>query len=414
MPPGVLHVFDHSAPVQSAYSLRSRSMIEAQQAAGWRTVQITSSRQAVYAQGSSPLSIETADGFVFHRTFPGPLARVPVLRFGDRVRSLASRIERVCESESIDLIHAHSPSLNGVAAMRVAQARRVPLVYEVRAFWEDAAVDRGTMAAGGVRYRASRALETYVLRHADQIVCVGEGLRRNILSRGVAPSRVSVIPNGVDSHLHACIGRDVALESAYGLKGSPILAFIGSLHRSEGVDLLLDALPSISGHVPDVKVLLIGTGPEEAALRGQARRLCLSERVVFVPNSARSLTARFASLADVFVFPRRSSPLTELVPAHELLEAMARRRLVLASDVGGNREIIEPAGSGLLFRHDDAADLASKAAMALSRPEAFRGMIDRAFAFVSRNCDWHRLVEEYARVYENALHDSALARIHAS
>ncbi len=327
---------------------------------------------------------------------------------------MATRIDRVCESESIDLIHAHSPSLNGVAAMRVSQARAVPLVYEVRAFWEDAAVDRGTMAAGGVRYRASRALETYVLRHANHIVCVGEGLRRNILSRGVASAHVSVIPNGVDANLHAPMSRDTALEAEYGLKDCLILAFIGSLRRGEGADLLLDALPSIAAQVPSAKVLVIGTGPEEAALHAQARRLGLSERVIFVPTSARMSTSRFASLADVFVFPRRSSALAELVPAPELLDAMARRRLVLASDVGGNREIIEPAGSGVLFRHDNAADLASNAVMALSRLETFGGMIDRAFAFVSRNCDWQRLVEMYACVYENALHEPQLARLHAS
>jgi glycogen(starch) synthase len=68
----------------------------------------------------------------------------------------------------------------------------------VRAFWEDAAVDHGTTIEGSLRYRASRALETFALRHADQVTTICEGLRGDIAMRGLSPERITVIPNAVD------------------------------------------------------------------------------------------------------------------------------------------------------------------------------------------------------------------------
>ena len=74
----------------------------------------------------------------------------------------------------------------------------IPVVYEVRALWEDAAVDHGTTREGSLRYGASRALETFALRHADHVTTICEGLRDEIAARGIPKDRITVIPNAVD------------------------------------------------------------------------------------------------------------------------------------------------------------------------------------------------------------------------
>ncbi len=399
----ILHVLDHSIPLHSGYAFRTRSIIRAQRVLGWDTVHLTSAKHAGFAHGSSRLSKETVDGLVFHRTFPGGLARFPVLRQWDVVRTLARRIVAVARSDGIEVVHAHSPSLNGLAALRAGRELGLPVVYEVRALWEDAAVDHGTSRQGGLRYRLSRALETHVLLRVDAVTCICEGLRSEITGRGVDAKRVTVIPNAVDIEqfppLHE---RNPALEGEYDLRGRQVLGFMGSFYGYEGLDLLIAAMPAILRARPDTRLLLVGGGPQEAALRAQAQRLGVADKVIFTGRVPHGRVPLYSSLVDVFVFPRKPMRLTELVTPLKPLEAMAQRRLVLASDVGGHRELIEHGKTGLLFRHSDVDSLAGAAVDALSRLGALEGLLDRARAFVERERTWRASVERYRAVYRQA------------
>ncbi|MDN5849895.1 MAG: glycosyltransferase, partial [Nitrococcus sp.] len=232
----VLHVLDHSVPLHSGYSFRTRAILEAQRTLGWSTAQLTSSKHYVTAPAE-----EDVDGLHFFRSppLPGWQSGVPVLNHWAVVRVLERRLDDVVTRVRPDLLHAHSPALNGLAALRVARRRGLPLVYEVRAFWEDAAVDHGTIRAGGPRYRLTRSLETYVLRRADAITCICEGLRSDILARGIAPERVAVIPNAVDlGRFQYQPPRDQELTVELGLSGCVVLGFIGSFYAYEGLDLV--------------------------------------------------------------------------------------------------------------------------------------------------------------------------------
>ena len=136
-----------------------------------------------------------------------------------------------------DIIHAHSPALNAIPALAVGRRLGIPVVYEVRAFWEDAAVDHGTTTEGGLRYRATRGLETYALRGVDHVTTICEGLRRDIIGRGIAAERVTVIPNAVDAETFR-FGEpaDDALRERLGLRGAAVLGFVGSFYSYEGID----------------------------------------------------------------------------------------------------------------------------------------------------------------------------------
>ncbi|MFP5405396.1 MAG: glycosyltransferase, partial [Gammaproteobacteria bacterium] len=271
----ILHVFDHSIPLHSGYTFRSQSIVMAQRASGWRTAHVTSSKHALAGRGGATASAtpETVDGLLFERTSPGALARLPLLGQWDVVRTLAPRIREIARAEGSDLIHAHSPSLNGLAALQASRSLGIPVVYEVRAFWEDAAVDHGTAAENGPRYRLTHALETHVLRRADQVTCICEGLRSDIVARGIAAEKITVIPNAVDVSRFPVLGaRDAALEAKLGLNGATVLGFIGSFYAYEGLDLLLDALPAILQQLPETRLLLVGGGPQQVALEAPAKR----------------------------------------------------------------------------------------------------------------------------------------------
>lgn len=395
----ILHVFDHSIPIQDGYSYRSRAIIRAQRDMGWDTVHVTSSKH-YGAQAAE----EEFDGLRFHRTEPGIFSGFPLLGQFDVIRSLAPRIEALARKERVDLIHAHSPCLNGLAAVQAGKRLGIPVVYEVRAFWEDAAVDNGTAVEGGARYRLTRALESRVLRSANQVTCICEGLRGDIVARGIDAGKVAVISNAVDIEAFPMLsGRDHELEAKYGLQGTKVLGFIGSFYAYEGLDLLLAAMPGILETTPKARLLLVGGGPEDERLRAQVENLRLSEAVIFAGRVPHGEVPGLSSLVDLFVFPRKAMRLTELVTPLKPLEAMAQGKLVAASDVGGHRELIEDGKTGFLFRHDDVPDLCRCVAEVFASGTGHAQVIQAGRRFVETERNWTASVKRYAAVYEDAL-----------
>jgi PEP-CTERM/exosortase A-associated glycosyltransferase len=276
-------------------------------------------------------------------------------------------------------------------------------VYEVRALWEDGAVDHGTAAAGGWRYRASRALETRVLRSAQAVTTICHGLRRELVSRGIPDAKVTVIPNAVDSTRFTLAGApDPALAQRWGLAGTRVIGFIGSFYGYEGLSLLLDATPALLARRGDLRVLLVGGGDQEDALRRQARERGIADRVLFAGRVPHDEIQEYYNLIDVLVYPRWSTRVTELVTPLKPLEAMAQGRLVVASDVGGHRELIQE-GTALLFRAGDAASLAETVLAALESPERTAAMRAAGRRFVETERTWERSVSRYIDVYHDAL-----------
>lgn len=394
----VLHVFDHSVPLQDGYSYRSLGILSAQRARGWDTCHVTGLKHPADAP------VQEAAGLRFHRTTQRATgwARLPAVGSHlEVVATLRRRLAEVVEEEQPDLIHAHSPSLNALAALPVARARGIPFTYEVRAFWEDAAVDQGTAREGDLRYRLTRASETYVFRHADHVFTICDGLRREIVGRGIPAERVTVIPNAVVAQDFAfCSPRDEALAARWGLQGGFVLGFIGSFYAYEGLDLLLQALPIVASRLPQVRVLLVGGGDENERLRAHAQALGVADRVVFTGRVPHADVATHYSLVDLAMFPRHSMRLTETVTPLKPLEAMAMGTVCVASDVGGHRELIEDGRTGFLFRAGSANELADTAIRVAADSQAMHRVRGEGRAFVERERTWAASVAGYAPVFE--------------
>lgn len=391
----VLHVLDHSIPLHSGYTFRTRAILQQQRALGWETFHVTGPKQ-----GPSPAAAETVDGLTFHRSSPGPLARLPVLNQLDVINALAARLLAVAREVKPDVLHAHSPALNAIAALRVGRKLGIPVVYEVRAFWEDAAVDHGTSREWGLRYRITRALETHALRRVNAVTTICEGLRSDIVARGIPASKVTVIPNAVNIDDFSVDGaRDEGLADQLGLQGKRVLGFIGSFYAYEGLNVLLDALPGMLASDPDIRVLLVGGGPQDEALKQQAERLGVAGQVLFTGRVPHDQVQRYYNLVDVLVYPRLKMRLTDLVTPLKPLEAMAQGRVLAASDVGGHHELIEDGKTGVLFAADDARDLGRKVLALLAAPERWLALRRDSRAFVERERNWAASVARYRAVY---------------
>lgn len=401
----LLHILDHSIPLHSGYTFRTLAILKHQRALGWETFHLTGPKQ-----GKDNPPEETVDGWRFFRTpvTAGLFSTVPGMAEIEIMGETTHRLEQVVKQVKPHVLHAHSPALNAIPALRVGHRLGLPVVYEVRAFWEDAAVDHGTTIDGGLRYRLSRWLESYALKRVDAVTTICEGLRKDIIARGIKAEKVTLIPNAVDVANFKVGGRpDETLKQNLGCKGMVVIGFIGSFYAYEGLDLLIGALPLILQRAPNVKVLLVGGGPQEMLLKRQAVELGVAQKVIFAGRVPHGEVARYYNIVDILAYPRHSMRLTELVTPLKPLEAMAQGKLLIASDVGGHKELIQDGETGLLFKAGDTIAFADKVVDAIVHPDRWAHIKVAGRRFIEMERNWADSVARYNSVYQTVRADNA-------
>jgi PEP-CTERM/exosortase A-associated glycosyltransferase len=403
----ILHVLDHSWPVHSGYSIRSLHLIAAQYRLGLRPRALTGPLQIV----DDPEAVETVVENITSSTTPlrGEFSewaisrRRPILREAAIVRLIRDRILELTEKEPVDLIHAHSPALCGLGALQAARSERIPFVYELRAFWEDAAVDQNKTSTRSLRYRLSQKLEDYVVHRADAVVGISQSILDELKSRKADPAKLFHVPNGVDVDKFSPVTRDEGLAAKLGLGGEPVLGFIGSLYRWEGVAWLVRTVAELRRRGTACKLLIVGDGEEMPAVREAVRELNGEKFVQILGTVPHDEIERYYSVVDVLVYPRHSIRLTELVTPLKPLEAMALGKAILGSDVGGIRELVEPEKTGVLYRADDVEDFCMQAKRLLSQTSLQCKLGAEARKFILREKDWKVLAQRYIDVYDFAI-----------
>ncbi|MBL9065757.1 MAG: glycosyltransferase, exosortase A system-associated [Sphingopyxis sp.] len=399
----ILHVLDHSLPTHSGYTFRTRALMKAQVAKGWEVAGVTGVRHPEPGPDG-----ETVDGLTFYRT--APIAPgMPVINEWREIGALARRVEALAQTWKPDVLHAHSPVLDGLAALRVGKQLGIPVIYEIRAFWEDASVGNGTGREGSLRYRLTKMLETHAVKAADAVAVICEGLRGDLIARGIDPAKITVSPNGVDLDLFGDPPpRDDALADTLGIAADDaVIGYIGSFYDYEGIDDLIAAMPALVAVQPRARLLLVGGGPMEAALKAQAAASPAAAQIHFVGRVPHHQVERYYSLIDILAYPRKKMRLTDLVTPLKPLEAMAQGKLVAASDVGGHRELIEDGQTGTLFAPDDPTAIADALAKLLENQAIWAERRHTARIFVETHRNWSSNILRYEPVYQRLLRGGA-------
>jgi PEP-CTERM/exosortase A-associated glycosyltransferase len=407
----ILHVVEHGISLKSGYGFRSQNIFQAQLERGWQPLVLTFPEVNESDKGywRHP---ETVKGIrYYYRPLSAPRRLFPFFGFRRRTSALAKRILEIVEIEKPDLLHAHSPVLNGVAALQVEQKLRIPFVYEIRSLWEEAAVAHGTYGYHSCEYNRIRALETRVCQNADQVAVISNGLRNHLIDRGILSDKILVAANGVDLETKKPCEPDAEYKETWKLTGKATVAYIGSFRRYEGLDLLVKAISHLSKTRPEVVLLLVGGGrlEVESELRALVDRLELRDKVLMPGWLPPERIPGVYALTDVLVYPRSRIPLTDMVTPLKPLEAMAMSKALIASDIGGHRELVRPGHNGLLFPAGNESALAEAIACLLDDHGLRRRLAEEGAAWVQRERSWNKTTSIYAKIYNKALRASSSA-----
>jgi PEP-CTERM/exosortase A-associated glycosyltransferase len=394
----ILHVLHTSLPYVCGYSVRSERILSLQRQMGMEIAVVTSAQQP-----DTP-SDEVLDGIPHFRTLCPRLMRSPI-REVQFMWALSRRIAAVVEMARPEIIHAHSPILVGLPAYFIARRRGLPLVYEVRDLWENASVDRGKFAAESVPYRAARSLETWLLRHADAVVTIGETLRYELQRR--AKREVTVTQNGVDPNVFRPLEPEPKWSQEWNPGGNQVIAYVGSFHPYEGLDILVSAMRQIAAKRDRVRLLIVGDGPERSGLEALVAGEELQAHVTFAGRLPHSRVKEIYAVADLLVYPRIATLTTQLTTPLKPLEALSMGKAVLASDLPAMRELISHQETGILFDPGNPADLAQQALKLLGDPAMRIKLGSAGRSWVLQERRWESSVAIYKPIYLELLANQA-------
>ncbi len=398
----ILHILDHSLPLQSGYSFRSQNIFKAQRKRGWEPVIVTSPKHEESWQGHSERE-EMIDGFRYYRTGTVSHSSFSIAREVQLMRTLTKRIEEVIKIEKPDVLHAHSPILNGIPALWAGHKLGIPVVYEIRAFWEDAAVDHGTYSQNSWKYKLVKTLEKWVCLKAKSVAVLCEGLKDDLIRRGIPSEKLTVVSNGVNVEDFNPCEPDQEYRRAWGLSGKKVIGFVGSFYRYEGLDLLLDAFAKLAEYGSDLVLLLVGGGETDKELRVKVKELRLEGRVLMPGRIPHERIPGVYALLDVLAYPRYSMRLTELVTPLKPLEAMAMGKALVASDVGGHRELIRHGHTGLLFPAGNVSSLTDTLKCLIDDVRLRQDLQTQGLAWVQQEHNWDKTTAVYEEFYSQAI-----------
>ena len=317
-------------------------------------------------------------------------------------RYFQKRIIEIAMKEKPQIIHAHTPYRVGIPAIRAARKLKLQFVYEMRGMWEETAVANGRWKSWGPSYKRFRFHETRVLRKADAVICISETLRKEAISRGVNPKKISLVPNAVKLNESDHVSELLPIAQSK-LEKSIVVGYIGSLRDIEGVDATAEAVALLISKGVNVKLFVLSSQAGQEELKTHCESLGMGDNTVILGPVPHDEVAPFYDLIDIFVVSRPDTRVTRLVTPLKPFEAMQRGRALVMTNLPALSEIVEHGVTGLLYDPGDIEAL-SKSIFSLIENEKLRQKLGQnAKSWVEENRTWENVIDGALEAYHRAI-----------
>jgi glycogen(starch) synthase len=339
---------------------------------------------------------EERHGVVVHRVRepPFPLEVSAFVRWVEAMNEDMRELgDELCDRFEFELVHSHDWLVAG-AAERVARRIGRPWLTTVHA------TEFGRHQGWVQKHPQSHihAVERAMARRADRVVTCSRYMRSHVANVfGIAPSRITVIQNGIDPRDLEPVVPDLdALRARYAAPDERLVLLVGRLVYEKGFHLALDALAPVIRALGNVRFVVAGTGAAEAELKRQARRLGLARHGAFLGWVGDDMLHSLYRVADLCIVPSIYEPFGLVA-----LEAMALGCLCVVADTGGLREVVPGDGTvGLRFPSRDSAALGVVLERVLTDEETRAQLVAEAREHVLR-FDWVEVARQTQAVYRD-------------
>jgi glycosyltransferase involved in cell wall biosynthesis len=338
--------------------------------------------------------VETHGGVRVHRvaTNSGPFPD-----FYTEAQRANRALEQACDHILVqdgpfDLIHNHD-WLTSFAAAELKHRHRIPLLSTVHA--TERGRGRGYLA--GEQSQRINDAEWHMMYESWRVICCTEYMADELQSYFSSPAdKLDVIPNGVDpSPFQSLDGTDLnGFRAQWAQPDEKIVLYVGRVVHEKGIEELIRSAPSVLKSVPQARYIIAGRGPELDRLRNLVWEMGLSNKVLlpgFIEEEDRN---RLYKVADCAVFPSLYEPFGIVA-----LEAMAAGTPVVVSEVGGLREVVRHAETGITIYPGDPESCAWGIIHTLQHPKWAAQRVENALLDVEQRFNWDIIARQTADVY---------------
>ena len=400
----VLHMLTNSLPhTQSGYTVRSHHVLQAQRGTGLNVSAITRVGYPVVVGSLGASTRDEVDGVQYERVLPKMLASRPDQRLAQQARAVAAHAAGL----GTGILHTTTNYANAVVAQAVSDALGVSWTYEVRGMQEQtwvaslATAEGRERAVDSERYRLIRAREAQLAGEADAVFTLSEGMRDDLVGRGVDEGSITVVPNGISSDRLAqpiAVAADARQQLRLDRAGYWVGA-VSSLVGYEGFDTLIEAVRRLRVAGTDARLLLVGDGVARPELMQQAA--ALGDAAVLPGRVQLERAGEYLAALDTVVVPRRDLAVTRSVAPLKPVEALAAGKPLIVSDLPPLVETIGEAlaAEGCAVPPGDAGALA-EAVASHAGDAALRARLSELGRARAATRTWEQLGARYAQVYD--------------
>lgn len=391
----VLHVLYTYFPDVTGSTIRSEGLLTGLKSQGVSVTAVTSPFQ----RGLSQNKVEVINDIEIHRTFDDTfgfgISEVESSIFV-RIKKLfsvfyfAKQIEQIGRKKNVTILHAHSMFYCAFASYLAAKRLNVPLVYEFRSLWEERFNKGGPINL--VKAKLIKFMETIALKSADEVVVINEGLKSEVIKRGISQDKIVVVPNAVAQSII-----DLSKTSKVPSKIN-VFGYVGNYSEIEGLNLLIEAfkLAFPKNQYIDKKLVFYGRGPYESELESIIAK-SMDNRISNLGSFARGDIYNVYADIDCIVNPRKGLKICELVTPLKPLEAMAFKKLLIGSNCKGIVEVTGGKANAIYFEVDKLDSLVSKLKTTINNN--YREVICNAHLYVHQERTWHSVSNIYTLLY---------------
>ena len=377
----IAHFTNTYFPVMSGVVRSVSTFRQAQEALG----------HLVFIFGQDAQDYQDKEPFVFRY----PSLNIPIRKYPVTI-PVSPYIDWVLPMLKLDVIHAHHPAPMGSAARDKAEKLGIPLVFTHHTRYQEYAQSMG-ISEDLVKDVVERMLADYMQR-CQHIIAPSESIKRMVRDTYGITERVTVIPTGIDLEPYEK-AEGSAIRRERGWKDDDfVIISVGRLAVEKNFDTLVEALTQVMQRRPEVRLALIGDGPDRKTLQKQCQQAGVGERVDFVGQVPFEDIPRYLKAADAFAF----ASVTE-TQGLVTLEAMAAELPVAAVDATGTSDIVEDGVDGLLAPNDAAA-LAERVERIAADPE-LRAKLREGAKAKAAQYEMKNVAAKLVDVYRQAIAD---------
>jgi glycogen synthase len=391
----ILHVLYQSLPDTAGSSIRSRDILMSQKEIGLEPLAITSPFQVPLDNNKFDL----INNIKYYRTY----ANNEELKISENKKTFFTKIKKLfqifsfmnsvytlAKNENVDVIHAHATFFCGLAAKYASIRLKKPCVYEVRSLWEERRKKLSNSLFEKIQLASTTLIETITMKFSTNVIAINQNLYENLIQRGIDKDKLHIVANAVNLNI---------IKESHTQNDKLTFGYIGSISPIEGLDLLVKVFAALKKENYENKLLIYGSGNELPNLQKLLKDLEVTNVELKGHIKSEEIYKAYETI-DIIVNPRTKSKIADTVTPLKPLEAMGNKKLVLASDVGGMKELIKDNKSGYLFKADDFEDLLNKIKSIIENGISQK-LVEDAYTYVKKEKSWLSNAKKYENIYNN-------------